>query len=78
MAKRNKHKNTIARIPVHFIDVLPTFQELLKVEYPKKLNGQNIIPPDGISFLSAIKGENQNDKRVNLFSGNGDGSYKRW
>ena len=59
-----KHKNTIARIPVHFIDVLPTFQELLKVEYPKKLNGQNIIPPDGISFLSAIKGENQNDKRV--------------
>ena len=59
-----KNKNIIAGIPVHFIDILPTFQELLKLEYPKKLNGQNIIPTDGESFLSAIKGENQNDNRL--------------
>lgn len=59
-----KHKNTIASTPIHFIDVLPTFQDILKAEYPKILNGQNIIPADGKSFLSAIKGENQNDERA--------------
>ena len=57
LAKKYKNKNTvIASTPIHFIDVLPTFQEILKVEYPKRLNGQNIIPVDGKSFLSAIKG----------------------
>jgi arylsulfatase len=58
-----KHKKSIARTPIHFIDVLPTFQEILKVEYPKRLNGQTIIPTDGKSFLSAIRGESQNDER---------------
>tara|TARA_A100001015_G_scaffold290006_1_gene362516 strand:- start:1755 stop:3287 length:1533 start_codon:yes stop_codon:yes gene_type:complete len=41
-----KYKNTIARTPIHFIDILPTFQEVLKVEYPKRLNGQDITSSD--------------------------------
>tara|TARA_X000000950_G_scaffold60080_5_gene72986 strand:- start:20845 stop:22398 length:1554 start_codon:yes stop_codon:yes gene_type:complete len=62
-----KNKNNIAHTPVHFIDVLPTFQELLDVEYPEKFNGEKIISSPGRSFLPEIKGEKYRNRSTPIF-----------
>ena len=62
-----KNKNSIAHTPVHFIDVLPTFQEILGVDYPKEFNDEKIIPSPGRSFLAQIKGEKQTERTAPLY-----------
>ena len=43
--------------PLQFIDVLPTFAELAKADYPGEFNGSAIQPLEGESFLPALRGE---------------------
>lgn len=43
--------------PLHFIDFMATFADLLQLDYPETFHNQNINPHDGISFLPILKGE---------------------
>lgn len=50
--------NRVVDTPLHFIDFLPTFADLLDIDYPDRLNGEALIPLDGISFLPILEGAN--------------------
>lgn len=43
--------------PSHLIDIMPTILEASGAEYPEKYNNEKINPVNGVSLLSAIKGE---------------------
>jgi arylsulfatase len=49
-----KQKNKICKTPLHLIDLMSTFVDILDVEYPKEYNNQKIYPLDGISFLPLL------------------------
>jgi len=52
-----KEGNKISDTPLHLIDLMPTFVDLIDGEYPLKFNNQDIKPLDGISFLPILKGQ---------------------
>jgi arylsulfatase A-like enzyme len=62
-----KNKGFISHKPVHFIDVLPTLQELLGAEYPKSYNGNRIFPSPGKSFLPQILGDSSSKREGPIF-----------
>ncbi|MEW6998395.1 arylsulfatase [Colwelliaceae bacterium BS250] len=43
---------------VHINDILPTALDALAIDFPKTFQGKKTTPPDGISLINAIKGEN--------------------
>jgi len=49
-----KQKNKICKTPLHLIDLMSTFVDILDVEYPKEYNNQKIYPLDGISFFPLL------------------------
>lgn len=53
-----RKENVISDTPLHLIDLMPTFAELIKINYPLKFNNQIIKPVDGVSFLPILQGEN--------------------
>ena len=58
-----KNKGSINRRPIHFIDFLATFIDITGAEYPKKIRDQDIVPLQGESFLTALKGKDQTRNR---------------
>jgi arylsulfatase A-like enzyme len=50
-------KGSIIRTPDHFVDLLPTFADLGKAEYPTKHNGNSVVPLDGISLAPLLRKE---------------------
>ena len=62
-----KNKGVISHKVIHFIDFLPTFKEIIDAKYPKKFNGDNIIPLPGKSFLSQMLGDNSTDRDSPIF-----------
>ena len=62
-----KNKGVVSHKPIHFIDVLPTLQEVIGAYYPKKLNGDNIVPSPGKSFLPQILGNNSTERETPIF-----------
>ncbi|MEM7655483.1 MAG: arylsulfatase [Bacteroidota bacterium] len=51
--------DTITDEVAHIMDVLPTFGELAEVAYPTAYQGQAILPVDGTSMLSVLKGNSR-------------------
>jgi len=49
--------NTISKTPLHFIDFMATFADLIDAHYPNTYRNSEIKPTDGISFLPLLKGE---------------------
>jgi len=47
---------TITRQVGHIIDLMPTFVEMAKTEYPKEFNGREIIPCEGKSLMPVLQG----------------------
>lgn len=43
----------------HIIDIAPTFYDLAKAKYPKKLNGQKILPLAGKSLVPVLTGKTE-------------------
>jgi arylsulfatase len=62
-----KNKGSITHQAVHFIDFLPTLQEVAEADYPKMLNGDVIFPSPGKSFLSQMVGEHSAERKEPLF-----------
>ena len=65
--KQIKNKGLVTHQAVHFIDFLPTLQEVADADYPKKLNGNVIIPSPGKSFLSEIIGDASTERNDPIF-----------
>ncbi|QDV51266.1 arylsulfatase [Gimesia fumaroli] len=49
--------DTINRSPAHIIDLMPTFLEMAGTDYPKTYQGHELLPLEGKSMLSLLKGE---------------------
>jgi arylsulfatase A-like enzyme len=47
----------IIRQPAHIIDIMPTIIAFSRAKYPKKFNGKNIIPMEGVSLIPALAGQ---------------------
>ncbi len=48
--------NQLINQPVHINDIMPTCLELAGAEYPKQYQGRDILPVDGQSFVSVLRG----------------------
>ncbi len=59
---------TISHEPSHVVDILPTFLEILKVQYPDSIMGIKTLAFHGISLLSVLTGEGREDPEF-LISG---------
>jgi arylsulfatase len=62
-----KNKGSVTHQAIHFIDFLPTLQEVAGADYPKMLNGDVIFPSPGKSFLSQMVGEHSAERKEPLF-----------
>lgn len=51
--------NVINRAPAHIIDILPTCLELAKTPYPQEFNGSSLLPVEGKSMLSLVRGKSR-------------------
>ena len=52
-----KNKGSVTHQAIHFIDFLPTLQEVIGADYPKMLNGDVIFSSPGKSFLPQMVGK---------------------
>jgi arylsulfatase len=50
-------RNTITNFSSHFIDIMPTLVEVTGASYPAELNGQDIVPMQGVSLLPLMQGK---------------------
>jgi len=56
------HPGQRITMPVHLIDVLPTFIGITGAVFPPRRNGKATILPDGISLLPALEGKAMPDR----------------
>ncbi len=62
-----KTKGFVSHKPVHFIDFLPTLQELIGASYPLHLNSNKIFPSPGKSFLPQLFGDSSVKRDAPIF-----------
>ena len=65
----------------HVIDLLPTCADVAGATYPKQRNGQDVLPPEGESFLPALQGKPLSRQRPLFWEHEGnravrDGNWK--
>ena len=72
-----KTKGFISHKPIHFIDFLPTFKELIGANYPVHLNGNTIFPSPGKSFLPQLFGDSSAKRDAPIFLQWGHGKAVR-
>ena len=65
--KKIKTKGFVSHKPIHFIDFLPTLQELIGANYPEYLNGNTIFPSPGESFLPQLLGDSSVKRDAPIF-----------
>lgn len=56
--------NQWIRHPAHVMDVLPTLMEVSGASYPEELNEIPLTPVEGVSLISAIKGETVAERSI--------------
>jgi len=62
-----EEKGSINRQPIHFIDVMATLQDITDAPYPKTFKGQPVVPMQGVSFLSALRGRTMPERKNPIF-----------
>ena len=67
---------TINRQVGHIIDLLPTFMEVAGGEYPKTYNGNKILPVEGRSIVSILKGKQQAEPEYLAWEWSGNRAYR--
>ncbi|HUR59946.1 MAG TPA: arylsulfatase [Opitutaceae bacterium] len=73
--------NTIRREPLHMIDLMATFVEVARATYPTRRGGYAILPLEGESFASALRGGSWGRRRPLFWEFEGhramrDGAWK--
>lgn len=66
------NKGSISHQPGHINDVMTTICEVTGAEYPKTYNGNTIIPMQGTSFTSILKGEKLGSSKPIYWEHNGN------
>lgn len=61
--KQIKPSSTWYDQPAHVLDIMPTLVELIRADYPKTYNGNEIYPMEGVSLLPAFNGKPLNRTR---------------
>jgi len=59
-----KRKGSIDHQPMHLVDVMATCVDLAGVEYPKKYQGRDILPMEGVSILPVLKGKTLPERSI--------------
>ena len=57
-----KKHGAFVRQPTHFVDIMTTICDITGASYPDKHNGSPVVPMQGESFVSALKGEKLPDR----------------
>jgi len=57
----------LCHLPAHLVDIMPTFLELAKTDYPSDFNEQAIQSMEGISLVSALKGSGVGQREKPIF-----------
>ena len=70
-------ENTIRHGAGHVIDILPTFLELAKAEYPAHINGLETTPPEGKSLIPLITGETSSIHDALFWEHEGGRAYRQ-
>lgn len=55
--KTIKQNGSINNQPLHFVDIMATFNDITGATYPTNFRNQEIVPMQGESFLPALKGQ---------------------
>jgi len=48
---------SVVRATGHIVDLMPTVIELAEAEYPRRRNGQRVLPSEGVSLAGLLRGE---------------------
>lgn len=65
-------KGMLTGQPGHIVDIIPTFLDIVNMQYPSEYNGGSTIPLDGQSLLPVFKGA-QREQPEFFISGLGEG-----
>ncbi len=57
-------KNRMSEFPGHFIDFMPTLIDVAGAGYPDSINGERVLPMEGISFAPVFKNQAVDNKRA--------------
>ncbi len=73
--------NQLEKQPAHLVDIMATVMEISGAKYPKKFNGHDIFPMDGISLRPTFEGRKLNRKEPIFWEHEGnrgirDGKWK--
>ncbi len=74
-------RGQLTRFTSHLVDLMPTALELAGADYPTEFQGQKILPMEGVSLVSTLKGKTEDRAKPIYweFSGNHavrDGKWK--
>ncbi len=68
--------NSITEEPGHIIDFMATFVEMAETKYPKKRNGESILPLEGKSLLPIFAGKKRRGHRYMAWEWSGNRAYR--
>ena len=71
-----KRKSEIDHRPGHLTDIMATCVEVAGATYPRSLNGQDILPPEGQSLAPAMRGETAKPRTL-FFEHEGNRAIRR-
>jgi arylsulfatase len=57
-------KNRMSEFPGHFIDFMPTLIDVAGAIYPDSIDGERVLPMEGISFAPVFKNQAVDDNRA--------------
>lgn len=62
-----KNEGSINNQPLHFVDVMATFQDITAAKYPTNFRNESIVPMQGESFLPILKGGTAKEREKPIF-----------
>ena len=72
-----KQKGGITNWPGHFIDFMATFADIAHAEYPSEVNGMEVTPMQGVSFLPVLQGAGEPGGRTLFWEWAGGRAVRR-
>lgn len=58
---------SLCTVPSQLVDVLPTIADVARAAYPAQRNGRDVPTAEGVSLLSALRGEQSGESPRDLF-----------
>jgi arylsulfatase len=68
---------SLCRVPSQLVDVLPTIADAARAGYPTQRNGRDVPPAEGVSLLSALRGQRDEGERDLFWEHEGNCAVRR-